>query len=69
MRFKQGYSYKIEVSGELIQLVYFCSTNADKALAQLQGLKFKTVDDLKQWLNTYGKDDCGRFIWLAIDQK
>ena len=62
MRFKQG--YKIEVNGELIQLVYFCSTNANKALAQLQGLKFKTVDELRRWLDINGSDECGKFIWF-----
>jgi hypothetical protein len=45
------------------------SINSFNALEAIKAMEFKTVDDLRQWLDIYGKDDCGKFIWLAIDQK
>jgi hypothetical protein len=67
MRFKQG--YKVTIKDNSIQLVYFMSINAFNALEAIKAMEFKTVDDLRRWLNNYGKDECGKFIWLAIDQK
>lgn len=66
MRFKLGYN--LEINGELIRLAYFCSTNADNALQKLesfrlQGLQFKSLDDLNKWLAINAVDECGKFIW------
>jgi hypothetical protein len=60
-------NYIVEINGKLYGLQYFSSPRADDVFKKLeeirlQGLLFRSIDDLTRWLEKNASDSNGPFI-------
>jgi len=60
-------NYIVEINGKLYGLQYFSSPRADGVFKKLeeirlQGLLFRSIDDLTRWLKINASDSEGPFI-------